>query len=85
MTADTRPDNELLRLLSEPDFGLFQRHLEWFGGLTDLQAIQQRSRHAAHLFARAGLEQRACRCHDVVKRHFERVLLGVYPNASPTA
>jgi DNA-binding transcriptional regulator YhcF (GntR family) len=244
MTADTRPDNDLLRLLSESDFALFQQHLDWFGAranqtlyspgdsvgtvyfpcgpsvasfrvvtedgqeietvlvgkegaiggivshgdlpaftrivvqfagpflrlrLADLQAIQQRSRHAAHLFARyadcllaqifqstacnaahsieqrlakwiidamarrddqelplthaqlaamvgigrnyasrllqvfrvagliqtrrgglriidqAGLEQRACRCHAVVKRHFERVLLGVYPNASPTA
>ncbi|WP_129775084.1 Crp/Fnr family transcriptional regulator [Peristeroidobacter soli] len=238
MTAYQRPDNHLLRLLSEPDFALFQRHTDWFGAhanqvlyspgdsmgtvyfpcgpsvasfrvvteegqeietvlvgkegavggivshgdvpaftrivvqfggpflrmrLEDLQAVQQQSRYAAHLFARyadcllaqifqstacnaahsieqrlakwiidamdrrddrdlplthaqlaamvgigrnyasrllqvfrqhgliqtrrgglritdqAGLERRACRCHNAVKQHFERVMLGVYP------
>ncbi len=244
MAADKRPDNDLLRLLSEPDFALFQRRVDWFGAhadqvlyspgdsigtvyfpcgpsvasfrvvtedgreietvlvgkegavggivsqgdvpaftrivvqfggpflrlrVEDLHAIQQQSRYAAHLFARyadcllaqifqstacnaahsieqrlakwiidamdrrddrdlplthaqlaamvgigrnyasrllqvfraagliqtrrgglritdlAGLEQRACRCHNVVKQHFQRVLLGVYPNARPIA
>lgn len=244
MTADKRPDNALLRLLSEPDFLLLQRHAEWFGAhanqmlyspgdavgtvyfpcgpsvtsfrvvteegqeietvlvgregavggivshgdvpaftrivvqfggpfvrlrLADLLAIQQQSRSVANLFARyadclmaqmfqstacnaahsieqrlakwiidamdrrededlplthaqlasmvgigrnyasrllqvfreagliqtrrgglritdqAGLAQRACRCHSVVKQHFERVLLGIYPSAAPTA
>lgn len=240
--ARKRPDNRLLQLLTEPDFALFERHVEWFGAkpsqvlyspgdsvgtvyfpcgpsvasyrvvtedglevetvlvgregaiggivshgdvpaftrvvvqfggpflrlrLSDLQAIQDRSRPAAHLFARyadcllaqifqstacnaahsieqrlakwiidtterrddqdlplthaqlaamvgigrnyasrllqvfreqglietrrggmriidaAGLQRRACGCHHVVKQHFARVLLGVYP--SPAA
>ena len=29
----------------------------------------------------AGLERRACQCNEVVKQHFSRVLLGVYPRA----
>jgi CRP-like cAMP-binding protein len=241
--AGTRPDNCLLRLLSEADFELFQRHVEsftaqsgqvlyspgdsvgavyfpcagsvaafrvvtedgqeietvligkegaiggivshgdlpaftrivvQFGGsflrlrLADLQAIQERSRYVAHLFARyadcllaqifqstacnaahsieqrlakwiiasmdhregqdlplthaqlaamvgigrnyasrllqefrehgliqtrrgsltitdqAGLERRACQCNTAVKQHFNRVLLGVYPQANAT-
>ncbi len=242
-SARERPDNRLLQLLNEPDFALFERHMEWFGArpdqvlyspgdsvgtvyfpcgpsvasyrvvtgdgqevetvlvgkegaiggivshgdvpaftrivvqfggpylrlrLSDLQAIQEHSRYAADLFARyadcllaqifqstacnaahsieqrlakwiidaierrddqdlplthaqlaamvgigrnyasrllqvfrehglietrrggmrvtdyAGLRQRACQCHEAVKQHFARVLLGVYPNVTPT-
>lgn len=244
MSGDTgrqRPDNRLLQLLNEPDFALFERHMEWFGArsdqvlyspgdsvgtvyfpcgsavasyrvvtedglevetvlvgregavggivshgdvpaftrivvqfggpfirlrLSDLQAIQDHSRYVANLFARyadcllaqifqstacnaahsieqrlakwiidaierrndqdlplthaqlaamvgigrnyasrllqqfregglietrrgglritdyAGLQLRACRCHNAVKQHFARVLLGVYPSAT---
>lgn len=33
----------------------------------------------------AGLQRRACQCHNAVKQHFARVLLGVYPNTAPMA
>ena len=33
----------------------------------------------------AGLQGRACQCHNAVKQHFARVLLGVYPNGTPAS
>lgn len=33
--ARERPDNRLLQLLNEPDFALFERHMEWFGARPD--------------------------------------------------
>ena len=33
----------------------------------------------------AGLERRACQCNNVVKQHFARVLLGIYPGATGSA
>lgn len=45
----------------------------------------QTRRGGLRITDQAGLARRACRCHNVVKQHFQRVLLGVYPNAQPTA
>ncbi|MBL8266450.1 Crp/Fnr family transcriptional regulator [Steroidobacter sp.] len=45
----------------------------------------QTRRGGLQIVDQAGLERRACQCHNVVKRHFARVLLGVYPSATPAA
>lgn len=47
------------------------------------QGLIETRRGGLRITDQAGLQRRACQCHNAVKQHFERVLLGVYPNATP--
>jgi hypothetical protein len=47
------------------------------------QGLIETRRGGMRITDQAGLERRACQCHNAVKQHFARVLLGVYPNVAP--
>ena len=49
------------------------------------QGLIETRRGGLRIIDLAGLQRRACQCHNAVKQHFARVLLGVYPNATPAA
>jgi len=62
-------------------FGVARTYLTLIMRMLEERGAVARRRGAVRIESRSALEEASCECYGLVRRHFERVLPGVYPSA----
>jgi CRP-like cAMP-binding protein len=78
-----QPDIPLTQEALAEMFGVGRTYLTRIAGTLREQGIISYRRGMVHIDNRKMLEKAACECYGSVRRHFERVLPGLYPTLEP--